>query len=93
MNSKTHNPVFNRFNAGIFAILGLIVYLICWVQKGWGEIAQSLCVFYAMATGFFFLIQLYGFVISQTKYSEDIEAPKFDMLENEEKQWRSYPTR
>ena len=71
-----------------FGIFGLILFLIIFTQKGWGEIAQSLCILYAAATGIFFLVQLYGFVISQTKYCEEIEAPKFELLEKEEDQWK-----
>lgn len=68
---------------GFFLILAMILL----VQKDWGHIAEALCVFYAICTGVFFLAQLAGFVISQTNYSDEVEAPKFTLLENEEKEW------
>jgi hypothetical protein len=82
------NPLFNFRNFGIAVLFASILALVIFTQKGWGEIAQSMCVVYAAATAIFFLVQIYGFVISQTKYCDSIEAPKFAMLEKEEDQWK-----
>lgn len=66
----------------------LLVVMSVLTQNDWGNIAQGLCIFYAIATTLFFLAQLWGFVVSQTNYSEDIEEPKFKMLVNEEAEWK-----
>ncbi|MBM4317202.1 MAG: hypothetical protein FJ116_06950 [Deltaproteobacteria bacterium] len=90
MNSNEQKRSFTAFHISCVAIFGLIIFLILFIQKGWGDITRSLCTFYSLATAFFFLIQLYGFVISQTKYSEEIEEPKFTMLKGKEDQWHNY---
>lgn len=76
---------------GCFMCFGLmtatgILYL--FTQKSWGSAVQVLCGFYSIATGLFFCAQVYGFVVSQTSYSDSIESPKFLMLEKEEAEWR-----
>lgn len=65
----------------------LLIVMAVLTQKDWGDLAQGLCVIYAIATTVFFFAQLWGFVISQTQYSDEVEEPKFQMLENEEKEW------
>lgn len=70
----------------ILVTAGLIALMLG--QSSWGDAVRILCGFYTVATGLFFLAQIYGFIISQTQYSEAVEAPKFAMLEREEEEWR-----
>lgn len=86
----------NVFSIKIIAIgltMALVVAMILLAQHGLGEVARVLCMFYTFATGVFFLAQLYGFIICQTDYSDEVEAPKFTMLENEEKEWQLFQSR
>lgn len=46
------------------------------------------CFIYAIFASLFLLAQLAGFVWSQTQYSESLEEVKFQLLENEEAEWR-----
>lgn len=71
-----------------FIFGGCLIILVLLVQKSWGDAVQWMCGIYSAATGLFFVAQLVGFVVSQTHYSESVEAPKFAMLENEEAEWR-----
>lgn len=91
MSSRKYtNPLMNKITLISALILGGIFILMCSVQKSWGNISESLCVFYAVATFLFFAAQLVGFVVAQSDYSENIESPKFSMLENEEKEWAGF---
>jgi hypothetical protein len=79
---------FTKAVLGCAFATGILISLML-AQKSWSGAVQILCGFYAFATGLFFLAQLYGFVISQTQYSDHIEAPKFAMLDQEEAEWKS----
>jgi hypothetical protein len=75
----------------LFLSVGMVFFsilLVLLIPKSWGEAVKFLCGVYTMATILFFVAQLYGFVISQTQYSEAVESPKFVMLENEEAEWK-----
>lgn len=92
MTSKNRlsHPESDKFLKIIFAV-GLVFFLVLlllFIQCNWGAAVRFLCGFYTIATGLFFMAQLYGFVISQTHYSDSVEAVKFMMLENEEAEWR-----
>lgn len=69
--------------------LGLFL-LILLRQPTWGDSVRLICMLYTGATGLFFLAQVWGFVIAQTRYSHEVESPKFTMLEEEERQWAGY---
>ena len=66
-----------------------LLVLLAMVQKNWGRAVTLSCIVYTVAVGLFFIAQLFGFILSQTDYSEAVEAPKFDMLEKEARQWKS----
>lgn len=90
-NQKFFRPENRRYwllalgvGAGLISLIAFVFF-----QNPWEGAVKFLCGFYTVCTGVFFLAQIYGFVISQTHYSEAVEAPKFTMLENEEAQWRS----
>lgn len=42
---------------------------------------------YAVLVTGFLIAQFWGFVVSQTEYSDSIEAPKFAVLKNEDSEW------
>lgn len=75
------------FWGGVFIIaLGFLASLAT-IQKSWGVLAIGFCVFYTLAMTFFFAAQVWGFVVSQTTYSDSVESPKFKLLEIEEAEW------
>lgn len=83
-NSWLRNPFF--WSGAVVVLLGFLVSLAT-IQGSWGTLAISFCVFYTLALTFFFLAQVWGFVVSQTTYSESVEGPKFELLKLEEAEW------
>ena len=69
--------------------LGSIVLLFFLMKKDWENAVTASCIIYTVATGFFFIAQLAGFVLSQTEYNAAVETAKYTMLENERKQWET----
>ncbi len=94
MISKKHRFLLcNSTTRGQFVTVGSIliasslVVVAFFIQKGWGEIVQMMCGFYTLAISFFFGAQVWGFMASQTEYSNEIEEPKFELLEREAAEW------
>ncbi len=58
------------------------------VGKDWGYGAAFAASVYGVLVSVFLAAQLYGFVISQVRYSKSVEAAKFDLLEAEGIDWR-----
>lgn len=89
---KLRSPLENKFSIAkiaMSAILGFcLLILLAMIQKDWGRAVTLSCIAYTAAVSFFFLAQLFGFVLSQTEYSESVEYPKFEMLAKEENEWR-----
>ena len=48
-----------------------------------GPLAAFAAAFYGVLVTLFLLAQVYGFVVSQVNYTENVEEAKFTMLENE----------
>lgn len=49
------------------------------------------CIGYAVIVSVFLAAQVWGFVASQTLYSESVEAPKFRVIDVEEAEWAARP--
>ena len=58
------------------------------IRSTWTEPTAMACLIYALAAAVFLLAQLVGFVVSQTYYSDSLEDVKFDVIENEEAEWK-----
>jgi len=69
-----------------FIFLGFLASLAT-IQKAWGALAIGFCVFYTLAMTFFFAAQVWGFIVSQTTYSDSVEDPKYHILKLEEAEW------
>jgi len=61
------------------ALVGLCLSLV----SETGKMAAYTSAFYAVLVTLFLLAQIYGFVLSQVKYEENVESVKYTMLENE----------
>jgi len=73
------------------ALLGILVSLVIGVQSGaWNESSKIFCYFYAGVVTVFFIVQIIAFVLSHADYSDSVEAPKYDMIVNEEWEWRAF---
>jgi hypothetical protein len=66
----------------IFAGSMLIVLSVLLTRET-GPLAALSTAIYGVLVTLFLAAQIYGFVIAQTKYSENVESVKFSMLENE----------
>ena len=71
------------------AIVGGTFLVAFLIHSAWGQPETVACVIYAVLASAFLVAQLFGFVLSQTEYSESLEEAKFTMLKNEEEEWRS----
>jgi hypothetical protein len=80
-----------RFLLGALALAALMSGLGFAVGHDWGYGAAFAASVYAVLVSVFLAAQLYGFVLSQVKYSESVEATKFQVLEAEEIEWRRRP--
>lgn len=83
-NKWVKSPVF----WGAVAVIGLgFLASLATIQGNWGALAIAFCIFYTIAMTLFFAAQVWGFVVSQTTYSESVEGPKFTLLKLEEAEW------
>lgn len=64
--------------------------LVFLIRKEWGNPVMAVCIVYSVAVTFFFMAQLWGFVLSQTQYSESVEEAKFRVLHVEEKECQKF---
>lgn len=64
----------------VLAGLSMLSFL---MGSDWGQGAAWATGIYAILISVFLGLQIYGFVYSQVKYSEDVEDAKFDLLEIE----------
>lgn len=87
-NNSTKAWVKNPFfwvGVGVIS-LGFVVSLAT-IQGDWGFLVVGFCVFYTISMTLFFAAQVWGFVVSQTTYSDSVEAPKYTLLQLEESEW------
>jgi len=68
-------------------VLTVFAGLIATIPWEAGETVGYLAMGYAGLVTCFLLLQIVGFVVSQTQYNDEIENLKFDVLEIEEAQW------
>lgn len=85
IHQKTKAKFIFIFCALFFGLLSLS--LIAWnSEKDWASVAAL--VYTALVT-VFLAFQLWAFVLSQVKYSEEVENKKFIVLDAEKKEWLS----
>lgn len=68
----------------LWVILALVVFLI---PVEWDAKVMASCIFYVVLVSLFLGAQIVGFLWSHTHYSEEVESPKFKLLEWEEAEW------
>lgn len=79
--------VFVIIGSFLAVIFGMMAFL---VGKELGYYTKIACIVYSIMVTVVFVVQLYGFVISQIDYSDEVEQPKFEILKLEEKEWAAW---
>ena len=70
------------------ALVGALLSLCLFVRSDWDKAIVISCVVYSVVASIFLAVQIWGFIVSQTFYSEAIEDEKFKVLEIEAAEWR-----
>jgi hypothetical protein len=92
-NSK-HSPPTSKGRSTkrtLLAVGGITVSLVLFgilARMNLEETPMIACIAYAVVVSLFMAAQLWGFVVSQTTYSEVVEEPKFRLIEIEESEWK-----
>lgn len=77
-----------RRPSSTWAFVSLIAVAIAIVPFTGDRPTTGPTIIYAILVTAFLFAQLAGFILSQTYYSERIEEIKFDLLREEEREWR-----
>ena len=68
-------------------LVGALLSMSLFVRSDWDRGVVIACVAYSLVASVFLAIQIWGFVVSQTFYSEAVEEAKFRLAELEEAEW------
>ena len=68
-------------------LMGALLSMALFVRSDWDKKVVIACVAYTLIATLFLGIQMWGFVVSQSFYSEEVEEAKFALLKLEEAEW------
>lgn len=69
------------------ALMGALLSLSLFIRSDWDRSVVIACVGYTVLASIFLGVQIWGFVVSQTYYSDAVEEAKFRLIELEEIEW------
>ncbi len=72
----------------VVSLSGSLILLAVLARTNLEQKSMFACIGYAVGVSVFMGAQLWGFVMSQTTYSEVVEEPKYKLLELEEAEWK-----